>query len=317
MGTAKVKLNTEWLSACGGCHVSIVDLHEKILDVLGAVEILHCPVLTDVKEYPKADVGILTGAIRTEHDRHAAIAMRESCRLVIAFGTCAVYGGIPGAALAHSREEILDRVYVHNPTTRTTNVPSSHVAPMEKMVTPIDEVIPVDLYLPGCPPHAAFVFDALLALVEGREPKARDESVCGRCTRTMARSEVTALRAAHEGLPDPSTCFLSQGYVCLGSTTLDRCLAPCPNVGVACSGCAGPTMQVLTEPNRDIRTEVAERMSKLTKIPYDDVVRAMEHSAKSYYAYAMATEMVGSKPTFLIKKWIAAIEGRSNQEKGS
>ena len=110
MSQNKVRLNTEWLSACGGCHVAVVDLHEKILDVLGAVQVQHCPVLTDIKGYPDADVGIITGAIRSEHDRHAAEAMRKSCKVIIAFGTCAVYGGIPGAALAHTREEILDRV---------------------------------------------------------------------------------------------------------------------------------------------------------------------------------------------------------------
>ncbi len=152
MERGKLKINTEWLSDCGGCHVAIVDLHEKILDVLGAAEILHCPVLTDVKSYPQADVGIISGAIRTEHDRHAAQEMRKACRLIIALGTCAVYGGLPGAALAHSREEILEAVFLKNRTTVTKTVPHGAVSPLEKMVTPLDEVIKADLYLPGCPP---------------------------------------------------------------------------------------------------------------------------------------------------------------------
>lgn len=177
------------------------------------------------------------------------------------------------------------------------------------MVTPLDEVIPVDLYLPGCPPHAAFIFDALLALVEGRTPKARSESVCGRCERTMVKTNVNRIVPNHEGVPDPDTCFLSQGYVCLGSVTLDRCLAPCPNMGVTCTGCAGPTMQILSEPNRDIRTEIGDRMSRLTAIPSQDVVQSIERAAKTHYAYAMATEMISGKPTFLIKKWIADVEG--------
>lgn len=308
MGSEKVRLNVEWLSACGGCDVSIVDLHEKILDVLAAVEILHFPVLTDIKEYPEADVGLVSGAIRNEHDRHAAEKMRAACRLIIAFGTCAVYGGIPGAALAHSREEILDRVYLHNRTTRSSFVPSQNVSPLEHACTPIDEVIPVDLYLPGCPPHAAFTFDALIALLQGREPKARDESVCGRCRRTMAKTQCKELHKNHEAASDSSMCFLSQGHVCLGSVTLDRCMSPCPNMGVPCTGCAGPTMQVLTEPNRDIRTEVGERMEKLTALRAEDVVAAIEQDAKTHYAYAMATRMIGGKPTFLIKKWIRAVE---------
>jgi len=112
MTAEKIRINTEWLSVCGGCHVAIVDMHEKILDVLGAATIQHSPVLTDIKGYPKADVGIVTGAIRNEHDRHAALEMREACDLVIALGTCAVYGGLPGAGMVHTREEILQTVYV-------------------------------------------------------------------------------------------------------------------------------------------------------------------------------------------------------------
>ena len=90
MGDSKIKLNTEWLSVCGGCHVSLVDMHEKILNVLESVEIQRCPLLTDIKDYPEADVGIVSGAIRNEHDREAAEKMHASCEKILAFGTCAV-----------------------------------------------------------------------------------------------------------------------------------------------------------------------------------------------------------------------------------
>lgn len=303
-----VRLNSEWLSVCGGCEVAIVDLHEQILDVLGAVQIQRCPVLTDIKDYPHADVGLVSGAIRNEHDRHAAEQMRESCDLIVAWGTCAVYGGIPGAGIVHTREEILASAYTANPTTKGGRPPSQRVDPLEVTVTPLDEVIPVDLYLPGCPPHPAFILEALLALVKGRPPRARQESICARCTRTMVKTDVDRVKANHEGVPDSQQCLLSQGYVCLGSVTLDRCAAPCPNNGVVCTGCAGPTMQVLTEPNRDIRTEIALRMSKLTAVTPEAIQRAIEYSAKSHYSYAMATSMIGGKPTFLIDQWIAEAE---------
>ena len=125
----------------------------------------------------------------------------------------------------------------------------------------------------------------------------------------MKKTETTHLKLANEGAaPDPATCFLSQGTLCMGSVTLDRCLSPCPEVGTPCSGCAGPTVQVLSEPNRDLRTELAERISRLTKIPAAEVITVIEESAKTHYAYAMATRMIGGKPTFLIKKWIEKIE---------
>ena len=308
MSEKKVRLNSEWLCDCGGCHVAIVDLHEKMLRVMESIEIQKCPVLTDEKGYPEADIGIVTGAIRTEHDRKAAIEMREKCETIIAFGTCAVYGGFHGAGLAHSREEILNHVYRKSPTTKTDLIPGNSISSLEKMVIPIDEVIDVDLYLPGCPPHARFIFEVLSSLVNGTEPRVVQETVCAGCNRVMEKSEVTAVRDSHEGIARDDVCFLSQGYICLGSVTLDRCLSPCPSHGIPCTGCAGPTMQILTEPTRDIRTEVSERMSKLTAIPYDTIREKMEKSAKTHYAYAMATKMVGQKPTFLVRKWIAESE---------
>ena len=308
MSGGKVRLNTEWLCDCGGCHVAIVDLHEKILQVIEDIQIQKCPVLTDVKDYPEADIGILTGSVRTEHDRHAALEMRKKCKTIIAFGTCAVYGGLHGAGLAHTREEIMDYVYKSTPTTKTDFIPDSDVTGLEHVVTPIDEVIDVDLYLPGCPPHAHYIFESLSSLVEGREPKAGQETVCAGCKRVMKKTEVSTISNSQEGIADDDICFLSQGYICLGSVTLDRCLAPCPNHGIMCTGCAGPTMQILSEPNHDIRTEVSERMSRLTNIDYDTIINHIEKSAKTHYAYAMATKMIGNKPTFLIQKWIADVE---------
>ncbi len=304
MSAEPVTINTEWLSDCSGCHIAIVDLHEKIMAVLESVRIQHCPVLTDIKDYPPAKIGLVSGAIRNEHDKQAAIAMRESCDLIIAWGSCAVFGGPAGAGNVHSREEIADAVYLQNKTTATRSLPQREVSPLEPAVTPIDKVIDVDLYLAGCPPHPTYIFDALLSLLEGRQPRATKESVCAKCKRQMKKSEVAQIRQHTDGIPDPELCFLSQGYICMGSATIDRCLSPCPTNGVPCTGCAGATMQILTEPNRDIRTEIADRMARMTKIPRDEIVKEIEKSSKSHYSYTMASSMIGEKPTFLIKKWI-------------
>jgi F420-non-reducing hydrogenase small subunit len=202
----------------------------------------------------------------------------------------------------------MDHVYKKSPTTRTDFIPATAVDSLEKLVTPVDEVIDVDLYLPGCPPHAHFIFEALSSLIAGTAPRVRQESVCGGCSRIMKKTEVTEIRNSADGMADSELCFLSQGYICLGSVTLDRCLSPCPNHGIMCTGCAGPTMQILTEPTRDLRTEVSDRMSRLTAIDAGVIRESMEKSAKTHYAYAMATKMIGDKPTFLIRKWIAEVE---------
>ncbi|HEY3355831.1 MAG TPA: methyl viologen-reducing hydrogenase [Polyangia bacterium] len=300
----KVPVSFEWLSGCSGCELSIVDLHERLLKVLEAITIVRLPILLDVKDYPKAKVGIITGALRTEHDIECAHRMRESCELVLAFGTCAVYGGPQGSGYACSLEELAAGSFLDNPTTTTHFLPDEGVPKLlAEGVQPLDATIPVDLYLPGCPPHAYFVFDALVALVEGRAPEYGPQNVCYHCDRAMKHTAVARLRRIHEGPLEDGTCFLSQGVPCMGSVTLDRCLAPCPTRGLPCSGCAGPSEQVILEPQRDLRTEIATRMAMMTKIPRADVLREIEARAQTYYAYAMASPVFRQKPTFLLRRW--------------
>lgn len=207
MSGTKVRLNTEWLCDCGGCHVALVDLHEKILNVFDSVEIQKCPVLTDEKKFPEAEIGIVTGSVRTEHDREAALAMRKSCKTIIAMGTCAVYGGLHGAGLAHSREEIMDHVYRKSPTTKTDTIPNNSISSLEKLVIPVDEIIDVDLYLPGCPPHAHFILEALNSLIEGKELKTGQETICAGCHRVMTKTDVAEIKENSADVPDSSTCF--------------------------------------------------------------------------------------------------------------
>lgn len=337
----KLKLSTEWLSVCGGCHVAVVDLDLnededalKVLKVLEAIEICHSPILTDVKDYPEVDIGIVSGAIRSDHDRETARKMRASCKKLIAFGTCAVYGGISGAGNIHSNDEIFDCVYSQNPTTRDNKKlpdPAKGIPRLSETVVPLDSVINVDIYLPGCPPHPYFISWALLSLLGIKESNVNYRNVCARCDRDMGKKEVEGLKRFIQGAPDTKTCFLSQGYLCFGSVTLDRCLAPCPKKGMVCTGCSGPSMQILREPNRDIRTEIAELVAMLTpfkdgiekkgtgkdaekklkvaverkrEVLKEEVIKEIEKNSKTHYAYAMASDMIAKKPTFLIKKWI-------------
>lgn len=302
---AKSRLSVEWLSGCSGCEFGIVDLHEKLLSVLDEVELVRMPILMDTKEYVEAEVGLITGSIRSEHDIHAAREMRRTCKSIVAFGTCPVYGGPHSSAYAQSREELLDTAFCHNPST-TTNTAPTDVPLLLAGNRPLDSEIKVDVYIPGCPPHAAYIFDGLLSLLRGTENKIGLHNVCYHCKRKMAKTDVATLRRAYDGDFDPDLCFLSQGCICLGSVTLDRCLSPCMSVGVPCFSCGGPSEAIAIEPQKDVRTEIAQRMSHLTKIPYDTIVQEIEQQAKSHFAYAMASPIFQQKPTFLLKKWIRA-----------
>lgn|GEM_PF-726163 len=176
----------------------------------------------------------------------------------------------------------------------------------------VGHLVEVDLYIPGCPPHAAFIFEGLLSVLRGRPPKIERRNVCFNCTRTMVKTDVTTLRRAHEGTFDTDLCFLSQGCLCFGSVTLDRCMAPCMQAGVPCFSCCGPSEAVILEPQKDVRSEVAYRMAHLTKIPSQDIVAEIERQAKTHFAYAMASPVFRQKPTFLLKKWT-----RPSAEKGA
>jgi len=271
--------------------------------VLDEIELVRMPILMDTKEYVEADVGILTGSIRTDHDLHAAREMRRVCRAIVAFGTCPVYGGPHSSAYAHTTEELLDGSFGHNPST-VTHEPPRDVPQLLPGNRPVDAEIEVDLYIPGCPPHAAFIFEGLQALIRDRAPTIGRHPVCFNCQRAMVKTDTKALRRAFEGSFDPSQCFLSQGCLCFGSVTLDRCLAPCPKVGVPCFSCGGPSEPIILEPQKDVRSEVALRMSHLTKIPQAEIVQEIERQAKTHLAYAMASPVFRQKPTFLLKKWI-------------
>lgn len=283
--------------------MALVDLHEKLLQLMDTMEFVRIPVLMDEKGYPSANVGIIEGAIRSDHDRKAAIALRESVKTLIAFGTCAVYGGPSGIGWLHKPDSLLDTVFRSGPTTEPATGNDETLPELEQSVVPIDEVVPVDLYLPGCPPHPYWIAQALGALHDPEQHVLEQKTVCSMCDRVMKKQSGVSLQKGAVSAPDEKTCLLSQGIVCLGSVTMQRCQSPCPNRGIACTGCAGPSFDIITEPHLDIRTMVAERMHRLTGMEKDAVCNYIEQEAKTFYAYALSSPVMYKKPTVKIKSW--------------
>lgn len=299
----KARVSTEWLSGCSGCHVAVVDLHEKLLALVDDVEFVRVPVLMDEKGYPEADVGIVEGAIRSDHDREALLRMRESVKTLVAFGTCAVYGGPSGLGWLYGKDAIFAKVFDGGPTNAGGERPDAAAPRLEDSVVPIDEVVKVDLYLPGCPPHPYFIAAGLRALLGASGPPLTGKTVCSECERTMRKVQGVALNKGAVTADDDTACFLSQGVMCLGSVSLNRCQAPCPNSGVACTGCGGPSAAIIREPHLDFRGMVAKRVKLLSGIPAEDVIAYFEESAKTFYAYAVASRVMHSKPTVEMREW--------------
>lgn len=169
---AKPRVATVWLGGCSGCHMSFLDLDERLLEVAARMELVYSPIL-DVKHYPRGvDVALVEGAVANEdHVRHAW-TIRERTKVVVSFGDCAVTGNV--TALRNplgSAEPVLQRAYVET-AQRAPQIPYEPgiVPALLDEVKPLHQVIPVDLFLPGCPPSADLIHLALSELVAGRRP---------------------------------------------------------------------------------------------------------------------------------------------------
>jgi F420-non-reducing hydrogenase small subunit len=165
------------------------------------------------------------------------------------------------------------------PTDADGASPDAQSARLEESVVPIDAVVEVDQYLPGCPPHPYFIAAALRADLGLAAPPLTEKTVCAECTRRMEKRTLGHIQKGSVTVADPDVCFLSQGVVCLGSVTLNRCKSPCMAAGAPCIGCAGPSLQVLTEPQLDVRNLLARRMSRLCGVEPAAVTAYIEAEA--------------------------------------
>ena len=266
----KPKFAFYWCASCGGCEETVLDLNEKILEVVDKVDIVFWPVALDFKRKDieamkegEIDVAFINGAIRTSEQEEMAKLLREKAKLVVAFGACAQLGGIPGLANFWVQSDIFDRVYKKVPTVANPEgVVPQQVVKMDgyKLTLPefydtvktLDQTIPVDYYLPGCPPPPDLIMDAIETILKGELPEkgtvlAPDKALCDTCPRNETKPEklsIKDIKRPHEVIIDPEKCFLAQGIICLGPVTRSGCGERCINANMPCRGCMGPTSEV-------------------------------------------------------------------------
>jgi len=168
----KPRLATAWLGGCSGCHMSFLDLDERLVDLARMAEVCASPV-TDFKDFPEVDVTLIEGAIANEEHLEAARLIRRRSRIVVAFGDCAVTGNVTAMRNLFRLEDVLETAYRENATV-VQGIPSGNgvVPKLLERVRPVHEVIDVDYFLPGCPPDADAIFQLVADLLAGRKPGA-------------------------------------------------------------------------------------------------------------------------------------------------
>jgi F420-non-reducing hydrogenase small subunit len=264
VASKKLQIALYWGAACGGCDVAFLDTDEFVLEVAAAADIRFWPIAVDDKYADveamadgELDLTLWSGSVRNSENERLAKLLRAKSRLLVAFGSCAHQGGVPGLANLVSRDEILTTAYLANPSlepgNKTLPQPRTRVdghtleiPTFYRRVYRLCDVVDVDYSLPGCPPAPAQVKSALQAFVRGELPVrgsvigAGERALCDECLRTKSEKKLKRFYRPHEIVQEPGRCLLEQGILCLGPATRSGCGVRCPSSNQGCRGCYGP-----------------------------------------------------------------------------
>jgi NAD-reducing hydrogenase small subunit len=167
---SKPRVATVWLDGCSGCHMSLVDLDERLLDIFSRADLVYGP-LVDVKEFPdNVDVCLVEGAVSSEDDLERIFKVRSRTKILVAFGDCAVTSNVPGMRNSIGTQPLLERAYLENAEINKS-IPNRVIPQLLPTSQPVNRFVDVDVFLPGCPPHADLIYTLLDDLLSGRTPE--------------------------------------------------------------------------------------------------------------------------------------------------
>jgi F420-non-reducing hydrogenase small subunit len=316
----KLKMAVYWGAACGGCCVSVLDVHEKLFTVLEHAELVFWPIALDTKyadveamEDNSIDLTLFNGAIRNSENEHVAHLLRKKSKIMVAYGSCAHMGGIPGLANFSTKEDLFRRVYDETESTENPDKvrPKEEYEVKEGTITlphmyndvlTLDQVIDVDYYLPGCPPQTERLVEVFLAIVSGSElpPKGSvigvsERAQCEECKRIKSDSRsVKKIYRPWEIDDDGVTCFMDQGVICMGVATRGGCGVRCVEGNAPCRGCYGPLPDVT-----DMGAKLMSTIGTMIDLEDEDEIKAVvdkiSDPAGTFYRFSLPGSKIRRK----------------------
>ncbi len=316
----KLKLAIYWAAACGGCCVSVLDVHEHLLEIVDVADLVFWPIALDFKyddvdKMPDGyiDVTLFNGAIRNSENEQMAVLLRQKSKILVAYGSCAHMGGIPGLANFHNRRAIFDRVYHqsestvnernYDPKTKTEVKEGVLELPMfYNDVVPLQKIVCVDYYIPGCPPQSERLLEVFRLIASGKplpEKKsvvgANEKTLCDECNRKKTDNKrIKKFFRPWEVVDDGETCFLEQGVICMGPATRGGCGARCIEGNAPCRGCYGPSSDAV-DPGAKMMSAVATMIDSNTPEEINAIISDAEDLAGLFYRFSLPSSIIRRK----------------------
>ncbi len=320
MAKEKLKFAFYWAASCGGCEIAVLDINEKILDLVQMADIVFWPVAMDIKykdveNMPdkSIDVCFFNGAIRTEENEEMAKLLRQKSKILVAYGACAQLGGVPGLANIANRKEVFEKAFLQTFSTDNPNkvTPKTRVTVKEgelelpefyDTVKTLDQTVEVDYYVPGCPPAVERTLYALEAIAKGELPPkgsvlAPLKSVCDECPKKREDKKISKIYRVYEKAPDPEKCLLEQGILCMGPATRGGCDAKCLTVDMPCTGCGGPCPNVPEQGAAMISALASilgleEEKEKYSEEEVEKLISQIKDPLGTFYMYALPASIL-------------------------
>ena len=318
----KLKMAVYWAAACGGCCVSVLDVHEQLFDVVAAADLVFWPIALDTKyedveKMPDnyIDLTLFNGAIRNSENEHMAKLLRSKSKILVAYGSCAHMGGIPGMSNFSKKEETLQRVFyecesVDNPEgvmpQPELDVKEGRIEIPEfyNDVRSLSQVVDVNYFIPGCPPQTERLVEVFTAIVTGADLPP-DGSVIGADTRTQCEEcvrkksenkKIKKFLRPWEIEDDGVTCFLEQGVMCMGPATRAGCGHRCIKGNAPCRGCYGPPPGSV-DPGAKMMSAIASIIDEKEPEAINKVIESIDDPAGFFYRFSLPVSLIRRKIT--------------------